>query len=359
MKRIAILSANALRNTVMISVYTDYLLQHKDLYEYDFIYLDKFHEEEQTGASHNYRYEYDASSSFGKLKGYLGFIHYSSKILKSGHYDYVIVWGEITAALCYRALSKYYSGRFCINIRDLFVGRRAQLLNPLLFKAIHYASFVSVPTTEYYQELPKDYAHYIQFHSFNDSFMSQTRRKEYTGKEEKIKILYIGNIRFFDYLWDLVEKIKNDSRYELIVAGGGSEPLMEKVKELGIENISITGKFPKEKTPYFLEQADVIYNLYGDEDINLRMALSNKLYYALYLHIPILVCKNTAMYRITSECGIGYAVEKGGQPHFTDEFYRWYTTINREEASRKCDELIEQAKESQVKLISELVACIH
>ena len=157
----------------------------------------------------------------------------------------------------------------------------------------------------------------------------------------------------------MIEKIKNDSRYELIVAGGGSEPLMEKVKERGINNISITGKFPKEKTPDFLEQADVIYNLYGDEDINLRMALSNKLYYALYLHIPILVCKNTAMYRITNACGIGFAVEKGGQNQFADEFYDWYSSLDRQLVAQKCDELIAEAKESQVALIKKLLECIH
>ncbi len=359
MKRIAILSANALRNTVMISVYTDYLLSHKEQYQYDFIYLDKYYEEEETGASHNYRYEYDASSKLGKLKGYLGFIRYSKKILKQNNYDFVIVWGELTATLCYRSLKQSYDKRYCVNIRDLFVGRRASILNSTLFKAIHHASFVSVPTTEYYQELPKDFTNYIQFHSFNDSFMSQTKRKNSLRNGGKIKILYIGNIRFFDYLWDLIEKIQNDSRYELIVAGGGSEPLMKLVKERGINNVLITGKFPKEETPKYLEEADVIYNLYGNEDVNLRMALSNKLYYALYLHLPILVCPNTAMCRITGECGIGYIVEKGKEVEFADHFYNWFKCLNRQEIAKRCDNLISDAKESQKRLIIKLVESIN
>lgn len=359
MIKVALLSANALRNTVMVSVYTDFLIRHKDQYEYDFIYLDKFHEEEDTGASHVYRYEYDASSIIGKFKGYIGFVKYSSTILQQNDYDFVIVWGELTAALCYRRLKRSYDKRYCINIRDLFVGRRATILNSTLFRAIHHASYVSVPTTEYYQELPKDYHNYIQFHSFNDSFMSQTKRKDYLEISSKIKILYIGNIRFFDYLWDLIEKIQNDSRYELIVAGGGSEPLMQMIKNRGINNVFITGKFPKEETPRFLEQADVIYNLYGNEDVNLRMALSNKLYYALYLHLPILVCSNTAMCRITRECGIGYIVEKGKNVEFADHFYNWFNSLNRQDISKSCDNLITEAKESQKQLIVKLVESIN
>lgn len=353
MKRIAILSVSALRNTVMISVYTDYLLRNKDIYQYDYIYLDKFHEEEKTGAQTNYRYEYDSTSVLGKIKGYLGFIRYGTSILKKNKYDYIIVWNELSAALFMNVLVSHYRGRYCINIRDLFEGKQAFLDNRL-FKAIKNASYVSVPTTDYYERLPQNYRHYIQFHSFNDSFMSKTKRREYNTNVERIRILYIGNIRFFDYLYDLIDKIKNDSRYELLIAGGGSEPLNDWIKKHNVTNVIVKGKFQKEDTPSYLEQADVIYNLYGDEDFNLRTALSNKLYYALYLHLPILVCKNTAMYRITNECGIGYPVIKGVNDGFADDFYEWFNNLDRNAIALKCDEMILQAKNSQIKLIEEL-----
>ncbi|MEN6462592.1 MAG: hypothetical protein ABFC94_14650 [Syntrophomonas sp.] len=320
--------------------------------------MDKYHDIEMTGADNTYRYNYNGTTFRGKIMGYIGFARYARTILRNGKYDFIIVWGELTAVLNYRTLIAYYDEKYCVNIRDLFVKKR-KILNYLLFRAIRKAEYVSVPSEKYIEKLPSNYDKYVFFHSYNDSFMKETVRKSFDHNKRKIHILFIGNIRFYDHVFSFINMIKNDERYEFTVAGTGANPIAEYVHRNSIHNIKIIGKFPKEDTPYFLGQADVIYNVYGTNDENLRIALSNKLYYALFLHLPILVCKDTFMDEISSSCGIGYAVDMKEPKNFADNFYEWFFQLDRDDIRERCDKMIEFAKASQDLLLKTFVGSIR
>lgn len=359
MKRVSIVCAGAVRNMVMVSMYTNYLTEKRAKYSYDMIYMDKYYESEETGAEVNYRYEYDGKSVKGKVLGYSGFVLYASKILKKENYDYIIVWGELTAVLLYDTLKKHYKGKYCVNIRDLFVGKR-RLLNNRLNKSVLNADFVTVSSNKYLEELPANYKRYYFVHSFNDEIMRTTKIKHRgTIENKRITILYIGNVRFYDHLYKLISEIQNDDRFEVKVVGVGSEPVREYVIKNGILNVDVEGAFLKERTSYYLEQADVIYNLYGTEDINLRMALSNKLYYAVCLNVPILVYKDTYMYEISSQCGIGFAFDEKKDKVFADAFYNWYTSRDCDKSKKLCDDLIKEARSSQKRVLKRLEQSIN
>lgn len=348
MSKVCIVCAGAVRNMVMVYMYTDFLQANG--IDYDMIYMDKYHEEEITGAKKNYRIEYDGTSKKGKIDGYLSFIRKSTVILKKKNYQFVIVWGELTAALLNLVLTKNFKKRYCINVRDLFVGKR-KILNILLNSSIKKANYVTVSSPKYLEELPSKYNNYLFVHSFNNHIMDETNNIKKENSDEKIRILYIGNIRFLNHLYRLIDEIKNDKRFELTVAGYGSDEINSFVNDNHINNIKVYGAFPKENTSQFLSNADVIYNLYGTEDINLRYALSNKLYYAVCLEVPILVYKDTYMYDISSGCDIGFAFDNCNKNEFADSFYEWYQMINKESVHKKCTRLIQEACESQNKML--------
>jgi len=334
----------------MLYMYTSYLTEHK--IPFDVFYLDKYHEEEETGAVNTIRVEYERNNKFDVIKGYLSFKKQAECFLIRGKYDFVIIWGELTASILSKVLTRKYKGKYCINVRDLFVRRRI-VFYPLLNMAIKQSAFTTVSSEKYLEKLPKSFPHYLFVHSINDGIMKDVLLSKHDNSPRSgkaIRILFIGNIRFLDHLFWLINEVKNDDRYQVIVAGVGSEPVSEYILNNSINNVAVYGAFLKEKTSEFLSQADVIYNLYGTEDINLRYALSNKLYYAICLNIPILVYKNTYMYTISKKCGIGFAVDEKYNKPFKDQFFNWYSKLDKQMITRKCSELIDEARNSQALL---------
>lgn len=354
MSKICIVSISAPRNMIMLYMYTSYLSEQK--IDFDIFYLDKYHEEETTGAANTYRVEYERNNKMDIIKGYLNYKRQAEFFLKKEKYEFVIVWGELTAAVLSKVLVKCYRGKYCINVRDLFVGKRT-IFYPLLNRAIKMSAFTTVSSEKYLEKLPKKDSHYLFVHSINDRIINETliaKRDNSVRDDSVIRILFIGNIRFLNHLYWLINQVKNDDRYQVIVAGVGSEPVHEYILSNDIKNVLVYGTFKKEQTGEFLSKADVIYNLYGTEDVNLKYALSNKLYYAICLNLPILVYRDTYMYTISNKCGIGFAVDEERNQPFGDQFINWYKQIDRTSIMEKCAETIDEAQESQVSLYEEL-----
>ena len=352
MSKICIVSVMAPKNMIMLYMYTTRL--QKNNIPYDIVYLDRYQKEEETGAKHVYRVEYERKNKLSIIKGYLRFKKTAQKVLRDCKYKFVIVWNETTASILSGFLKRKYKGRYCVNVRDLFVGKR-KLLNAFLKRSILNSSFTTVSSRRYLEELPKGFSNYYFVHSINDRIIEETKQiKRSENKNGIITILYLGNIRFYSHLYSFIGQIENDNRYKMIVAGAGSEPVADFVNKNKIINVEVFGTFDKEKTGLFLSRADVIFNLYGTEDINLRFALSNKLYYAVFLKIPILVYKNTSMFDVSNRCGIGFAVDDINNNPFCDKFYNWYYKLDKQSISKKCDELIEEARQSQELLYNEL-----
>ncbi len=356
MKKVCIVFASAPRHMIMANIYFDYLKQNG--IPYDVIYMNKYDEDENTGAEVNYPVSYKKKNKLQKLFGFFKFGKEASSILKKNKYGFVIVWSEYTAAFICRVLKKEYKQRYCVNVRDLNVGLR-QVLNIPLNSAIKSSLFTTVSSEKYIPELTHNFDNYLFFHSYNQKVMDETLQSMANSEKkpennDKIRILYIGYIRFYDHLIKFIEQIKNDPRYELTVAGSGSESIKSYIEKNGITNVVVHGKFPKEQTGEFLADADVIFNLYGTEDLNLKYALSNKLYYAVALGLPILVYKNTYVAELAEKCGIAFAVDDCLDGSFADKFYDWYTTRDFDEIKLKCNEFLKDAIRSQDELRSRM-----
>ena len=138
-----------------------------------------------------------------------------------------------------------------------------------------------------------------------------------------IRILYIGQIGWLNNVYKFVDAIGNDDRYEMIFAGTGSEKVLEYAKKKNIQNIECIGRFKPDQTTQLLKKGDIIYNLYGNDNLHLTLAISLKFYYALYMGVPILVFKGTEMEKVSKQSGIGYVVNDFDC--LADDFYRWYS----------------------------------
>ncbi len=339
---------------VMSSLYTDFF--DKNAIEYDLLYIDAYHEKIVTTAKKTYKIEFTRNNKFDVASAWFRFRKMVKRVFNTQKYDFVVVWNENTAALLFDILEKKYQGRYCVNVRDLFVGQK-RILYPFLYRAIGSSSFTTVSSKKYLEDMPKNYNNYLVIHSLNIQTMEKTNEeiaKIGHIEGDKIRILYIGKIRFIKQLELFIQSIKNNNRFELVVAGQGSEQISEFLLTNKIENVKTIGRFPKEETAQILAKADVIYNLYGIEDINLRYALSNKLYYAIWLNIPILVYKDTYMFEESNRCGIGFAIDEPDNIPFAEKFEKWYEHLDMITIKQQCDNYIFEAIESQKKLHEEI-----
>lgn len=341
--RACILSVVEPKHMVMISMYTEFFDIHQ--IPYDIVYMDRYHVEEETNAENVYRCEINSTNSINKIIGYIKFKLYAQKVLKKIHYDFIAVWNEYTAVLFSNFLEREYKGRYSVNVRDLFDPddriRKPELLYPILNKAIQNSAFTTVSSGKYISYLTK-FDKYIFVHSINAAILPPAINHK-LRKDEPIRILYIGKIRYLDEVKKLIYEIRNDNRFLMKFVGIGSENVKKIADSCGCRNIEFTGMFDSRQTNNYLKDADIIFNLYGDRKASVQTALSNKLYYAVCLNVPILVYKKTYMYEIANSCGIAFPVDDYPAGTVADNLYEWYNKLDFNAIHLKCEEFKEEA----------------
>ncbi len=355
MKRACIVSTADLSRMTMVSVYTKYFVENG--IEYDIICGKK--EAKNIDPNAHAIFEFDArptdkSGKVAKLLHFWSMRKMVRTIWEKNEYDFVIVWNQVTSFLLADILKSKFKGKYCINIRDYQLDDKPVIKQRLAF-AVKHAAFNTISSDAYKRFLPS--GEYITIHSLNTSMLSGIEKHEEKRLPgQPIRILNIGQIRWLDNIYPLIDELGNDNRYELYFTGVGAEKLEEYIKEKKIRNVTLHGRFQPDQTPGFLKDADIIFNLYGVGRLHVDTALSIKLYYAVYLGVPILTYKGTFMNEVASQLGIGYTVTKGELSGIKDDLYNWYQRFDVKDARKKCDEYIEKALNSHDKLYHRLDA---
>lgn len=349
MKRICILSTVNLKHMTLISLYTQYMEENNILY--DIIYIDKYNSDEENSANNIYKYNLKINKDWSfvrKILKYWDFKKYAKQILLINKYDFIIVWNSFTAFMFTDILTKFYRGKYCINIRD-YAKERLLPVFMRMKKVINHSVFTTISSDGFKKFLPN--FNYVTVHSMNMKVLqncvpySTLRRPD-----EPIRITYIGYMSFIENCYRLIDALGNDKRYILQFYGEGSEAILDYTHDRGIKNVKCHGRFEPSETSTFIQNSDIIYNLYGVGNLHVDTALSIKLYYAIYLNIPILVFKDTYMEEISTKCGIGYVIDKDGFLNLGDNLYSWYHKLNHKEIVSKSTLFKEEIFRSHKKL---------
>ena len=358
MSKVCILSTVNIKHMTLVSLYTNYF--DKNGIKYDIIYIDKYGSIEEIGAQEIFKFNLKIKREWSflrKLKHYWKFKKFALKILKENDYDFIITWNVFTAIMFSGYLVRKKPYKFVVNIRDIATKFRI-VLNVPLKKAIRKSAFSTVSSIGFSKYLPK--YPYIEIHSLNMQVLQDCiPHTKLKGKDGKIVITYIGYVVYYDNVYRLIKELANDKRYELRFYGQGSNLIEDYARTIHAYNVKCIGRFEPSETANLIQDADIIYNLYGYGNINLDTALSIKLYYAVYLNVPILVFKNTYMEFITNKYRIGYALENNDFSFLGDNLYEWYHNLNQEELSAGCNEFIKEIKKSHIKLENLLIKYIQ
>lgn len=349
MAKVCIISTVDLSRMTMVSVYTDYLENNN--IKYDIIYADKYQDSSPFKAAKLWAYhveQYKESSFPIKLAHYWRMRKFVKHLLRENHYDFAVVWGELAAFIFADILKNMMPGKYCLNIRDYFYNE-IFFVQSRLKTAVRGAAFSTVSSDAYLRYLPA--GNYIQLHSLNhkivDSLQPSIQLRE---KGKPIRILYIGLIARLSYAYKMIDALGNDSRFELIFAGIGVEDIDSYIIGKNYTNIKTQGRFPQEETAKYLQEADILYNLYGHNNKHFDTALSIKLYYALYLNIPIMVFEGTYTKTVAEQCGLAFVVNGEDYSGLGEQLYNWYYARDPQKTAEKCREYLQTVNQSHIKL---------
>lgn len=236
---------------------------------------------------------------------------------------------------CSFYLRKKYKNKIWIDVRDdLYEWFKPFYLTEKIGIDVSYATTIS--SHEFETFLPKH--NYFYMHNIDSNYKWMIENFNHTEDNDgKIRISFIGNVRYYEQNKRLLTLLGNDNRFKLQYYGNGSKTLEDYCKKNNILNVEFYGAFQQKDTIKFYEKTDIINNMYGNETLNLRVALSNKLYYGLFLELPILVSHDTYMEKLVNEYNIGYTFHE--DETFADNLYNWYCEMKNSTNSPRFHDL--------------------
>lgn len=334
--KIAILSCVNIKHMSLISLYTDILK--REGIEYDVIYMDKYGEDEEIECNHKYRYvnkiDRNLPRLIKKVKYYL-FKPWACRIMKKNNYDFIIVWNDLAIFLFANFLKKEYEKKYCLNVRDNMYYDKKKYLR-MYRRCFAGSSFNTIASKGFLDFLPSD-VQFLPIHSLNLSVLNGMRIHErMRRKDEKIRIGFIGYVRYFERNKKMLQCFSNDSRYEIHYYGKGANELKKYAEINGIKNGFFHDSFPVADTAMYLENIDIMNNLYGNDSLNTRKAISIKFFHSLYARIPILVNTDTYIGAVADSLGIGFYVTDFSE-QLKDELFEWYHKIDFDKLSQSCE----------------------
>ena len=124
-----------------------------------------------------------------------------------------------------------------------------------------------------------------------------------------IRVGLIGLLRYTT-IFDLVEVVKEiPEKCTLDIWGDGplKERLVSEIKDCSNIRYHRSYVYPN-ALPQIYSETDISFVVYDNSDINVRLALPNKLYESAYYGVPMIVATNTELWRQVEAKRIGFAV---------------------------------------------------
>ena len=157
----------------------------------------------------------------------------------------------------------------------------------------------------------------------NHSVENETDRFELKASNAEVKIAYVGTQCRGRGIEELISAVVQNRRFELHIGGYG--PLDDVIRSAAQQcnRIHFYGKLPYAQTLSLEEQCDLMVALYDPKLPNHRYCAPNKLYEALMLGKPLLMCENTGWDQLFQEEQIGFLIpySQEGIAHGLNQLY--------------------------------------
>lgn len=149
--------------------------------------------------------------------------------------------------------------------------------------------------------------------SVDDSFISSVMgdTPEVSGLDEGFSVMFAGNIGSAQGVSVIVEAallLREYSDIHFVVLGDGScrQEMLDAVRDRGLTNLHLPGKFPENTMPGFMQKASALLVTLTDKPI-FAVTVPNKVQAYMASGRPIIACLNGEGARLVVEAGAGFA----------------------------------------------------
>jgi len=291
----------------------------------------------------NYYYFDSASklnkSKFNKLFDFIGYRKWVLDRLKSDKPNKIVALSTLTGVFLGKHLYKG-SASYVFDIRDYSY----EHINPFYRiekKIIDNSAFTAISSNGFKAFLPEH--EYIIAHNFNRNDISGNA--VFRKCDGKIKFVWNGAVRYFDFQKKYLNALKNDERFQIIYHGDGPQlDLYKRYCEVnGFENVIFTGGYDNNDKAELLKSANILNNCYGrseNEGKNVKYAVSNRFYDGMIYHIPQLVEPEGFKTDWTLKSGIGCNID--ADESFADRLYDYYMSIDEVQFNKACQNTLQE-----------------
>ena len=128
----------------------------------------------------------------------------------------------------------------------------------------------------------------------------------------KIKVVYVGILQDDRLLLEVLEQFKYNNEFELHVGGFGKyeSNFLESSKQY--DNIFYYGSLKYSDVLQLESECDVLFATYNPKIRNHKYSAPNKVYEAMALKKPIIVCKNTGIDELVTKNDTGLSIKYSG-----------------------------------------------
>lgn len=326
--KVAVILASNFENAPFYKVYKSVFDKMENL-DVEYIIWNR-HMVNQFGEDNVISFDCEDEIDSGSVMKFLKYIRYAKFVkekLKKGRYDKILFLGTYawTVAFLSSYLKKKYKNRYWVDVRD-YTFEKIHIYSMLQKRAIKNSYCTAISSSGFKTFLPEH--DYLLIHNIDICNINKCKNSVKTEQPDgKIRISFIGTFGYMSFQEKMIDRLGNDDRFVLQFFGTSVEKAKAYCDEKNITNVIFEGRFPSEKTSYYYSKTDIINNLYGNDNLCVKTALSNKLYYSLALKMPILVCKNTEMEAVTKQAGNGFTFDFD-DPYIGDKLFSWYKNFN-------------------------------
>ncbi len=151
---------------------------------------------------------------------------------------------------------------------------------------------------------------------------------EIPGLEAPFSVMFAGNIgsaQAVDVIVDAAALLKENQNIQFIVLGDGSrsEWMLQQIRERGLQNIHLPGRFPMEIMPSLMQKASALLVTLSDQPI-FRLTIPNKVQAYLAAGRPILASLNGEGAELVAEAKAGLAVPAQDAQALADAVMKLY-----------------------------------
>lgn len=250
---------------------------------------------------------YAKLSPLGKLwkkaKNLLGYRQFVRKMIKQIQPDVVIASHWDTLILVPKLDRK--KQKLIYENLDIPTGPYRRLICFLERKALKHTDLI-IHASRFFKEL---YPQSIKQIVLDNKPVFTIGNKTEYSVHHPLRIAYIGNVRYKEVLFNLIDAVEGDERFHLVFHGRGVE--FEDVKSYSshIPNIEMTGAYDYKEVAKMYADADVVWAAYPNKDFNVKYATSNKFFESIFLGIPCLFAQNTKLGDYVKKNDIGLIVD--------------------------------------------------